>query len=315
MGTKDNCRIDSETRDIAALRAARDKLAWAAPKARDHLVRLGKWRRDEGDPTPDQLSGAGTLVKIGHRKGILTAAHNIRAKFPGGAYRAQTMEAIVCQPERRTAWIDIDLRHAVVEGGTYSKGEPEQMGPDIAWIPLHPEKTHFFDRYGKRFFEWRDGRFPTAADGDSATSGSGSTAVGHLVTGFSGAREDALSRPSGTPMLVEIAQDTLYLEREWESDGWDYQERALDSTDDDAEVHFDENVSMADRAATPALVDDVVGLSGGAVWRFGGDDKDRYFDLAGVVWYQRKRGKNGVLRIVNHGRNSIRRLIAPGSRT
>ena len=316
MGTKDNRRIDPESDDIATLRAMRDRLDWVAPRARRHLVRLGKWHRDRGDPTPDQLSGAGTLVKIGGQKGILTAAHNIRAKFPGGAYKGQAMEAIIGQPERPTAWIDIDLRHAVVKGGTYCKGEPEQMGPDIAWIPLDPEKTHLFDRHGKFFFDWREGKFPETADGDSPTDGSRSIAVGHLVTGFSGAREEEVSRPSARPMLMEVAQDAFFPEREWERDGWDYQERVLDSTaDDDVEVHFDEDVSMADRAAIKVRVDHVGGLSGGAVWRFGADENNQYFDLAGIVWYQRWRDESGLLRIVNHGRKSIRRLIAPGYRT
>ena len=317
MGTKDNRGIDPDSEDIATLRATRDKLKWAAPKARYHLVRLGKWHRDRGDPTPDQLSGAGTLVKIEHRKGILTAAHNIRAKFPGSAYQGQTMEAIVGKSGQPTTWIDVELRHAVVEGGRYSEGEPEQMGPDIAWIPLHPEKAGFFEQHGKLFFDWRDGRFPATADGDSRTDGSLSIAVGHLVTGFSGIREEAVSRPSGPPMLLEVAQDAFFPEREWERDGWDYQERVLDSTadGDDVEVHFDEDVSMADRAAIKVRVDHVGGLSGGAVWRFGGDENNRYFDLAGIVWYQRKRDENGVLRIVNHGRNSIQRVIAPGSGT
>lgn len=317
MGTKDNRRIDPESDDIATLRAARDKLDWAAPRARRHLVRLGKWHRDGGDPTPDQLSGAGTLVKIEGQKGILTAAHNITAKIPGGAYQGQTMEAIIGHRGRPTDWTDIDLSCAVVEGGRRWDGEAEQMGPDIAWIPLDPEKTHFFDRNGKFFFEWRDGKFPETADGDSPTDESRSIAVGHLVTGFSGAREEAVSRPSAPPMLLEVAQDAFFPEREWERDGWDYQERVLDSTADGdaAEVHFDEDVSMADRAAIKVRVDHVGGLSGGAVWRFGGDEKNQYFDLAGIVWYQRWRNKNGVLRIVNHGRKSIRRLIAPGSQT
>lgn len=318
MGTKDNRRIDPESDDIATLRTMRNKLEWAAPRARYHLVRLGKWRRDRDGPTPDQLSGAGTLVKIEHRKGILTAAHNIRAKFPGSAYQGQTMEAIIGKPgQQPTTWIDVELDHAVVKGGRYSEGDPEQMGPDIAWIPLHPEKAGSFEQHGKLFFDWRDGRFPATADDDSRPDGSRSIAVGHLVTGFSGAREEAVSRSSGPPMLLEIAQDTLHLEREWECNGWDYEERVLDCTadGDDVEVHFDRDVSMADRTAIKPRVDHVGGLSGGAVWRFGGDDDNRYFDLAGIVWYQRKRDANGVLRIVNHGRNSIRRLIAPGSPT
>lgn len=140
-------------------------------------------------------------------------------------------------------------------------------------------------------------------------------AVGHLVTGFSGARENAVSRPTAPPKLLEIAQDALHLEREWERDGWDYEERVLDSTadGDSVDARFDRDVSMADRAAIPVLVDHVGGLSGGAVWRIGGDENNRYFDLTGIVWCQRKRDDNGVLRIVSRGRNSIRRLIAPGT--
>ena len=48
-------------------------------------------------------------------------------------------------------WTDVDLTNAIVEGGSHSEGEPEDMGPDIAWIPLDPEKASFFERYGKVF--------------------------------------------------------------------------------------------------------------------------------------------------------------------
>lgn len=296
------------------LRETRNQLKWAATRARFHLVRLGKWRRDRGDPTRADLSGAGTLVKVGHRKGILTAAHNIRCKFPGGAYKGQTMEAIVSKHGGPSVvWTDVDLRHAVVEGGRYSEGMPEKMGPDIAWIPLAPGKAGFFELYGKVFFDWRDDRFPTVSDDDELTDASDRIAVGHLVTGFSGEREKSVSHLSVRPYIVEVAQDAFFADREWVIDGWDYQERVLDSDreSDEAEFMFDKDVPTAARAAIPLRVDHVGGLSGGALWRFGGDEDDRYFDLAGVVWYQRRRDEGGVLRIVNHGRNSIQRLIVP----
>lgn len=77
LGSDPQSQHHSEPDNIAELRKARNELKWVTARARRHLVRLGKWRRERGEPTRDNLSGAGTLVKVGDRKGILTAAHNI----------------------------------------------------------------------------------------------------------------------------------------------------------------------------------------------------------------------------------------------
>jgi hypothetical protein len=55
------------------------------------------------------------------------------------------------------------------------------------------------------------------------------------------------------PRGLEIAQDRLHLEREWECDGWDYQESVLDSTadGDDVEVQFDEALAWRLRVGFP----------------------------------------------------------------
>ena len=290
-------------------------MKWASARARLHLVRLGKWRRERGEPTPEDLSGAATLVKVGDRKGILTAAHNIRCKFPGGkdGHKGETMEAIFGKHGGpAVVWTDVDLTDAIVEGGWHEEGEPEEMGPDIAWIPLAAEKASFFERFGKVFFDWRENRFPTISSaGESPTDNSRQIAVGHLVTGFSSAREESASRSSG-PYLLEIVQDVFFSDKEWTLNGWDYEERVLDGGGEygEAEAIFDDSVPAATRAAIPLRVDRVGGLSGGGLWQFGGDETDRYFDLAGVVWYQRWRDDNGVVRIVNHGRESISKVIA-----
>lgn len=210
-------------------------------------------------------------------------------------------------------WTDVDLTDAIVEGGHHEKGDSEEMGPDIAWIPLGEEKASFLERYGKVFFDWRDDRFPKiSSPGDSQSDRSRQIAVSHLVTGFSSEREKSASHLSGF-YLLEIAQDAFFPDREWEIDGWDYQERVLDGGGEygEGEAIFDDNVPIATQAAIPLRVDRVGGLSGGGLWQFGGDENDRHFDLAGVVWYQRWRDDDGVLRIVNHGRESIRRVTAP----
>ena len=306
----------SEPENIVELRESRNQLKWATARARRHLVRLGKWRRERGEPTSADLSGAATLVKVGDRKGLLTAAHNIRRKFPGGkdAHKGETMEAIIGKHGGPSVvWADVDLTDAIVVGGWHVEGEPEEMGPDIAWIPLKAEKASFLERYGKVFFDWRDNRFPeTSSAGESQSDKSRRIAVGQLVTGFSGEREKSASHLAG-PYLLEIAQDAFFPDREWAIDGWDYQERVLDGDGEygEAEAVFDDNVPIATRAAIPLRVDRVGGLSGGGLWRFGGDESERHFDLAGIVWYQRWRDQDGVLRIVNHGRESIRRVIAP----
>ena len=316
LGSELQSQKRSGSESIVELRETRNQMKWAAARARLYLVRLGKWRRERGEPTNADLSGAATLVKVADRKGILTAAHNIRCKIPGGkdAHKGETMEAIFGKhggPAVVSA--DVDLSDAIIEGGSHSEGDPEDMGPDIAWIPLGPDKASFFERYGKVFFDWRDNRFPRfSRSGESKTDTFRRIAVGHLVTGFSSERENSASQLSGL-YLLEIAQDVFFPDREWTIDGWDYQERVLDGGGEygEGEAMFDENVPSATRAAIPLRVDRLGGLSGGGMWRFGGDENDRYFDLTGVVWYQRWRDQDGVLRIVNHGRESIRRVIAP----
>ncbi len=208
---------------------------------------------------------------------------------------------------------EVDLTNAVVEGGTGTTGEPEDMCPDIAWIPLDSESANFFTLYGKVFFGWRDNRFP-ATSGQTNTTDGRRIAVGHLITGFSGEREQIASDVSG-PYIMEVAQDVFFPDREWRIDGWDYEERVLESgceAEGEQMMTFDDNVSQAVREVIPLRVDHVGGLSGGGLWRFGGNDDNRYFDLAGVVWYQRWRADDGTLRIVNHGRDSIRRIITSG---
>ena len=317
FGNEPHSQSRSEPDSIMELREARNQLNWAGKKARMHLVRLGKWKRERGEPKSTDLSGAATLVKIGDKKGILTAAHNIRCKFPGGkdSHKGETMDVIFGKFGGPTVvWTEVDLTYATITGGSsFSEGNPEDMGPDIAWIPLWPEEASFFERYGRVFFDWRDNRFPnTSSAGESQTDQSRQIAVGHLVTGFSDERERAALHLSG-PYLLEIVQDAFPADKEWTLDGWDYQERVLDSGDeyDEGEAVFDTNIPVATRAAIPLRVEHVGGLSGGGLWRFGGDENDRHFDLAGVVWYRRWRDQDGELRIVNHGRESIRRIIAP----
>lgn len=313
-GKQPHDRLESE--GIAGLREARNQLSWAAERVRLHSVRLGKWRSERGEPTIGDLSGSATLVKIGDRKGILTAAHNIRAKFPRGknAHHGRTMEVIFGKDRRGSVFsTDVDLTCAVVKGGYHSEGEPKEMGPDIAWIPLGAEKASILELHGRVFFDWRDNRLPqVGAAATTWTDTSPHVAVGHLVTGYSFEREKTASRLS-RPYLVEVAQDVFFPDRQWEIDGWDYQERVLDRVNDlnKVDVLFDEHVPRATHDKIPLLVDRVGGLSGGALWRFVGDQNIRHFDLVGVVWYQRWRDKDGVLRIVNHGRKSIHRVMTP----
>ena len=295
---------------------ARNQLQWAGKRARFHVVRLGKRRPERGNPTNADLSGAATLMKVGEKRGILTAAHNIRCKFPGGkdARKGETMSVIFGKHQStEVISMDIDITNAVVEGGTHTEGEPEDMCPDIAWIPVDLESASFFERYGKVFFDWRDNRFPTISDQTETNEGR-RIAVGHLITGYSGEREQSASAVAG-PYIVEVAQDVFFPERKWLDDGWDYEERVLESGGEGESVQgvFDENVPPTVREVIPLQVDDVGGLSGGGLWRFGGDVDNRYLDLAGVVWYQRWRADDGTLRIVNHGRDSIRRIVASGT--
>jgi len=295
---------------------ARERLQWAGPRARLCLVRLGKWRPERGDPTDADLSGAGTLIKAGNQSGILTAAHNIRCKFPGNRapHTGDTIDVIFGKHSRgEVIWKNVDLTHAIVEGGTHTKGNPEEMGPDIAWIPLNRDFVSFFELYGKVFFNWRNDRFPTTSD-QVTLDNARSLAVSHLITGYSAEREKSASAVAG-PYILEVAHDVSFPQRRWQNDRWDYEERVLEGHREPQEAVFDDNVPQTVRDAIPLRVDHVGGLSGGGLWRFGGDEVDHYIDLVGVVWYQRRRDSEGMLRIVNHGRDSIQKIITAATRT
>ena len=74
---------------IVELREARTRLHWAAKRARSHLVRLGKWRRERGDPTRDDLSGGGHIGKDWGQERYLDGSSQHQMQVPRRHARAQ----------------------------------------------------------------------------------------------------------------------------------------------------------------------------------------------------------------------------------
>lgn len=299
--------------DEEELRYAREELRWAACRARSHLVRLAKWHDKSIPPQPSDLSGAGTLVNFSGNKGILTAAHNIRCKFPSTqtSYIGTTIDFVFGRPGNKPNVIGkpIDITGINIEGGNTERGEAKNMGPDIAWIPLLPEVVAFAERYGKVFFQWKEDRFPnTTTIYDSNNEFMTRIPVGHLVTGYSGKREEAIAGHG--PSILELMQDVYFPCDEWEKDGWDYEERVMEGLEQNWKLTTDTRLRQEVVNDIPLRVDHVGGLSGGGVWKFGGDNEKRLFDLVGLVWYQKWRNDKGEIRIVNHGRDSIRRIMS-----
>ena len=299
--------------DEEELRYARKELRWAAYRARSHLVRLAKWRDKSVSPQPSDLSGAGTLVNFYGNKGILTAAHNIRCKFPSTqtSYIGATMDLVFGRLGNgpNVVGAPIDITSINIEGGNIEKGDAKNMGPDIAWIPLLPEAVSFAERHGKVFFQWKEDRFPnTTTTYDKNSQSMTRIPVGHLVTGYSGKREEAIAGHG--PSILELMQDVYFPCDEWEKDGWDYEERVMEGPDANWKLTADSRLRQEVVSDIPLRVDHVGGLSGGGVWKFGGDSEKRFFDLSGLVWYQKWRNDKGEIRIVNHGRDSMRRIMS-----
>ena len=59
----ESSRSRAQSEDILKLREMRNQLSWAEARARRHLVRLGKWRRERGNPTSSDLSGRWHIVE------------------------------------------------------------------------------------------------------------------------------------------------------------------------------------------------------------------------------------------------------------
>ncbi len=290
-------------------------------RLRSHLVRLAKVQEEAGGGVAGHLSGGATLIRSGDRRGLLTAAHNVVCKFPRKttSFIGQSMEVLVgtFRPNQM-AVVTVDLSGAVIEGGIYERGDEREIGPDIAWIPLDDDSANRIEKYGRVFFNLHEGRFPGIVDKDStAVETNGGMYVGYLVTGFSGVREEIVRHEHG-PGILELAQDVYPYEDRWRAGGWDYEIRVIEdgSEVDDENFILDLSLPQAVRSRIPTRVERLGGLSGGGLWIFG-EDKDlrQYVDLVGVVWYQSGSHEHDTsLRIVNHGRASIDRIIG-GKRT
>lgn len=295
-------------------REDQERISWAGARAGAHLVRLGKWRKERGQPTHEDLSGSGILLRVGDQRGILTAAHCIRGMFtPNDDLIQNETIDVIARKHREThvVWRTIHLAQSILEGGHDTNFEPRDSGPDIAWIPMNIEHVRFFEQFGHVFFEWREGRFPEFK-GPSNSDTRKTVLYVDVVSGYSYEREMAVSNKEHH-FAIEVVQYLFPLCDRWSRGGWDYEKRILDfgKPDDAEEVVFDAGMPENIRTRIPSRVDLVTGFSGGGVWRAGCDDDDRqYFDLTGIVWSQYFRDRDGVLSIVCHGKDSIRRIIS-----
>ena len=285
-------------------------------RLRSHLVRLAKVQEDAEGALASHLSGGATLVKSGDRRGLVTAAHNVVCEFPRrmASFIGQSMEILVGTfRSNQMAVVTVDLSGAVIEGGLYERGDERKTGPDIAWIPLDDDAANRIEKYGRVFFNLHENRFSRIIGKDKVAIGDGGGMyVGFLVTGYSGVREEIIWHEHG-PGILEIAQDVYPYEDRWCAEGWDYEIRVIEDGGEVSDENFVLDLNLPDtvRSKVPTRVESLGGLSGGGLWIFG-EDKDmrQYVDLVGVVWYQSGNQKHdNSLRIVNHGRASIDRII------
>ena len=292
----------------------RERASFKINELQRHVVRLGIRPHEARTPDHRDLSGSGVLLNVQGDKGILTAAHNIRCKFPKSMddFSREYMDAIIpLSRGNRMLGIPVELVGASIYGGTHEDGDPKSIGPDIAWIPLNPEVAAKFEQQGRVFFHFRDGRFPDISKFKNVEIDQDGMFIGLTTVGFSDKRERMVPSEFGHKML-NVTQDAFWHECEWEEDGWDYQIRVIDDGEEVEEENFviDKEISEEVRKHIPSRVYDLGGLSGGGIWIVGElQDGQIVTDLVGLIWYQcARREEEKEIRIANHGRKSIERI-------
>ncbi len=88
----------------------------------------------------DDLVGSGTLVRLGDRRGILTAYHVIHDVVPKFDFSAGSQDSLglIIEPHERAHRFEIPLGVEVTTVIDIAKPTVEELGPDLAFIEIKP---------------------------------------------------------------------------------------------------------------------------------------------------------------------------------
>ena len=263
------------------------------------------------------------LVERGKAKGIITAAHNIISKKEPSQRIANTEMLVLIsmspnpsRPPRMEA-IRIPLLGARVEGGNRRDG----TGPDIAWIPLTPETANTIEARTGVFYRIDDGRLASPLrTSRTLKAGLNDAGAPYLVSGFSTEREQAAFAHGEKASFGHTCSIGPVM-KAWTDGVWDYERRCIDLPSGrwTERRRVDETVLVPIRKVVPVHPDYLGGLSGAGVWRLwqlpGDHDKHAVqHRLVGLVYFQdRGKGPQGEIIMINHGAESLRRIIDPAS--
>ncbi len=94
----------------------------------------------------DDLIGSGTLVRLGDRRGILTAYHVIHDVVPRFDFRAGSQDflGLIILSHERAHRFEIPLGVGVTTIVDIAKPTVEELGPDLAFIEIKP--SHHLDQ-------------------------------------------------------------------------------------------------------------------------------------------------------------------------
>jgi hypothetical protein len=94
----------------------------------------------------DDLVGSGTLVRLGDRRGILTAYHVVHNVVPKFDFRAGSQDSLglIILPHERVHRFEIPLGVGVTTVIDIAKPTVEELGPDLSFIEIKP--SHHLDQ-------------------------------------------------------------------------------------------------------------------------------------------------------------------------
>ena len=294
-------------------------LKTGADKTIRHTVRLAGASIEEaqGD-TVEDLSGSGILVERGGRKGIITAAHNIRLKRKSKQeIDEMEMYVLIAMYSTRRGnggmeGIKIELTGTKILGGNPRDGK----GPDIAWIPLSADKAATIGDRSGVFYRMDDDKRPRMVqEGDNEVDLQESVG-GWLVTGFS-TEQETIALTHDERAVIGRTQSIGPAENEWKENGWDYERRCIDRPSERwaERKRLDENMPARVREALPVHPEYMGGLSGAGVWFLWQPAENQEMQevrhqLAGMIYFQdSEKGEHGETTMINHGPRSLNRII------
>ncbi len=101
----------------------------------------------------DDLVGSGTLIRIGERRGILTAYHVIHSVSPKFDFRAGSTDklGLLMLPREQVHRFEVPLGVGVATLIDIAKPTVEEFGPDLAFVEIKPSE-HLDQLHASRAF-------------------------------------------------------------------------------------------------------------------------------------------------------------------